>query len=214
MTLHSSKKIALALAAVAGLGLAACSSDNQKPSSDTNAATEAKTPESGSATTSASSEATSDKKLEFSEGYVGAKGTEMDMTAAFGKLMNHTDKDIHITKASGSLKATYQLHQVVNGVMSEDPDGFVIPANGEFELKPGGNHIMIMNYPQEIAAGDSVELTLTDDKGGEYKLGSVPVRVQQSNHEHYGDSMSNMNGTEMNMSGSNMPGMDHSEHQH
>ena len=38
-------------------------------------------------------------------------------------------------------------------VMSEKPGGFVIPAKGSFELKPGGNHLMFMgSYPLELGA--------------------------------------------------------------
>ena len=44
---------------------------------------------------------------------------------------------------------------------------------------------MIMNVPQELAAGDTVSMTLTDDGGNDYVIADIPVRVQQSSHEHY-----------------------------
>lgn len=38
----------------------------------------------------------------------------------------------------------------------------------------------------DIAAGDTVTFTLTDEDGKDYELTDVPVRVQQSGYEDYG----------------------------
>ena len=175
----SLRATAVALMGVTALGLAACSPSEEKPSEQT--ASESQTaPESQAAENAA-------EGLTFEEAYVGAKGTDKDMTAVFGKLVNNTDKEIHIVSASGSLEAKYELHEVVDGVMQENPDGLSIPAGGELELKPGGDHIMIMDYSEEIAAGDDITVTLKAEDGTEYELKDIPARVQQSSHEHYGD---------------------------
>lgn len=169
----SFRATAVALMGVAALGLAACSPSEEKPSEQ-------------SASQSAEPEAEA-SGLSFEEAYVGAKGTEKDMTAIFGKLVNNTDEDIHIVSATGSLDAKYELHEVVDGVMQENPDGLRVPAGGELMLQPGGDHIMIMGYSKEIAAGDDITLTLKGEDGTEYELTDIPARVQQSSHEHYGD---------------------------
>ena len=169
----SLRATAVALMGVTALGLAACYPSEEKPSEQT--ASESQTAENSA------------EGLTFEEGYVGAKGTDKEMTAVFGKLVNNTDKEIHIVSASGSLDAKYELHEVVDGVMQENPDGLSIPAGGELELKPGGDHIMIMDYSEEIAAGDDITVTLKGEDGTEYELKNIPARVQQSSHEHYGD---------------------------
>ena len=46
---------------------------------------------------------------------------------------------------------------------------------------------MIMDYSEEIAAGDDITVTLKGEDGTEYELKNIPARVQQSSHEHYGD---------------------------
>ena len=173
---------AVSVIAVAGLGLAACSPSNENDSEQPAASS---SQESG-AEKDESTAAMGSEDVTFDDAYVTAMPAEKKMTSVFGKLVNNTDKEIHIVSASGSLDVKYELHEVVDGVMQENPDGFRIPANGELELKPGGDHIMLMDVKKEIAAGDDVELSLKDEEGKEYSLGEVPVRVQQSSHEHYG----------------------------
>ncbi|TYR14901.1 copper chaperone PCu(A)C [Corynebacterium urealyticum] len=186
----------VALMGVTALSLAACSPSEEKPSEQT--ASESQTADNAA------------EGLTFEEAYVGAKGTDKDMTAVFGKLVNNTDKEIHIVSASGSLDAKYELHEVVDGVMQENPDGLRISAGGELELKPGGDHIMIMGYSEEIAAGDDITVTLKAEDGTEYELKNIPARVQQSSHEHYGDAHGDHAGMEGHGDHAGME--DHSEH--
>src|SRR5699024_11370244 len=74
----SLRATAVALMGVTALGLAACSPSEEKPSEQT--ASESQTAENSA------------EGLTFEEGYVGAKGTDKEMTAVFGKLVNNTDK--------------------------------------------------------------------------------------------------------------------------
>ena len=73
---------------------------------------------------------------------------------------------------------------------------------------------MIMEVKEELSAGDSLNLTLVDKDGEEYKLDNIPVRVQQSTHEHYdhsGGEKSGENGAEKS---GEMDGMHDHEHMH
>lgn len=138
--------------------------------------------------------------LTFTDSYVGAKTADTGMTAVFGVLTNTTDKDIHLTEVTGDLAGEYQYHEVVDGVMRETADGITVPAGDSVTLEPGGHHIMIMDSSEEIAAGDELNLTLTDDRGTTYELNGIPVRVQQSSHEDYGtDGDADMDHSDHNM---------------
>lgn len=206
MTTSSLRKAAaVAAAATLTLGLAACGSDDkpaEKTSSSSAASSSAESSSAESSSASASDQATA-QFLEFRDAYVGAKGEgeSMDMTGVFGELVNTTDEPIHLVKVTGSLPATYQIHQVVDGKMSENPNGLTIPAKGTATLKPGGDHLMIMDYKPALKAGETITLTVTDDKGRSQELKDIPVRVQQSSHEHYGDAMSSAPGASAEMSG-------------
>lgn len=47
--------------------------------------------------------------------------------------------------------------------------GYDVPANGVFELKPGGAHLMLMNLKAPLKEGDKVPLVLKFQHAGEVK---------------------------------------------
>lgn len=202
---------AIAVAAAVSVGLVACGNDNASDGTETNATTSnSAEQESGTSTDDAGK---TDGALSLDEGYVGAKDAETSMTAVFGELTNSTNKDIHLTRVTGDLPAMYQYHEVVNGVMRETADGLVVPANGSMSMNPGGHHIMIMENYDDIAAGDTLALTLIDEDGNSYELADIPVRVQQSAHEDYGDeSMDGMHDMGEMKEMDQMHGSDDSDH--
>ncbi|MGV0870414.1 copper chaperone PCu(A)C [Corynebacterium kalidii] len=201
---------ATAVAAALAVGLVACSSDNDSDDTGADTTTSASADQEGS--TSQDDTENSTGTLSLGEGYVGAKDAETSMTAVFGELTNSTDEDIHLTRVTGDLPAMYQYHEVVDGVMRETADGLVVPANGSVSMSPGGHHIMIMENHDEIAAGDALTLTLTDEDGNDYELADIPVRVQQSAHEDYGaEGMDGMNDMGE-MEGMDQMGSDDSDH--
>lgn len=169
---------ALGAAAALSLGLAACGGDDDASPASASAGA-------GTSVASGAADAVAES-LTLTDGYVGAKEADKPMTAVFGVLTNSTDADIHLTEVTGDAAGEYQYHEVVDGVMRQTADGLTVPAGGSLTLEPGGHHIMIMDSPDELAAGDELGLTLTDDKGTTYRLDGIPVRVQQSSHEDYG----------------------------
>ncbi|HIW96830.1 MAG TPA: copper chaperone PCu(A)C [Candidatus Corynebacterium gallistercoris] len=164
----------------AALVLAGCS-DASEDSAESSSATS-----SSAASETHGTTAQEDAAVTLDEGYVTAKPADKEMTSVMGHLVNHTDSDLHITAVSGDLDgAAWEIHETSDGTMRVKEDGLTIPAGGHVALEPGGDHIMIMNVPQELAAGDTVSMTLTDDGGNDYVIADIPVRVQQSSHEHY-----------------------------
>lgn len=198
-SLNNTKKRAAAVAAVAlssALFLSACSDDGEDKN---DASSSAEATQSAESAESANDKAADEQALEFNDSYVTAKPADKNMTSVFGTLHNVTDKDITITEVKGDIDgAKYELHEVNDDGEMQEISSLSIPAGEDSVLEPGGNHIMIMEVSDEIAAGDSLSFTLVDEDGNEYKLDNVPVRVQQSTHEHYGDSkegeMGNMDG--------------------
>lgn len=93
------------------------------------------------------------------------KTAKSGMSAAFGTLTNTTNADITIVSAAATVSARVELHEVagVDGemVMRPKESGFVIPAGGTHELKPGGDHLMLMDVTTPVRPGDEVTFTLT-----------------------------------------------------
>ncbi|WP_214104807.1 copper chaperone PCu(A)C [Acrocarpospora catenulata] len=100
------------------------------------------------------------------------KTTEKGMTAAFGTLVNNSGSDITVVSGATPLSSMVELHEVVENdgkmVMQPKEGGFVIPANGSHELKPGGDHIMLMSVSEAVKPGAEIEFTLTLKDGGTF----------------------------------------------
>lgn len=97
------------------------------------------------------------------------KAAPSGMTAMFGMLTNTGSAPVTVTGAATDLAGMVELHETVteNGVstMRQKTGGFVIPAGGTFELKPGGNHVMLMGLKKAVKAGEEVDVTLSLSNG-------------------------------------------------
>jgi copper(I)-binding protein len=93
------------------------------------------------------------------------------MTAAFGTFINNSSKPVKIVAAytSSKLSKFSQLHEVVmkDGAMKmqEKAGGFVIPAKGKLQLRPGGNHTMLMGLVDDVVPGSITKITYVTSTG-------------------------------------------------
>lgn len=110
------------------------------------------------------------------------------MTAVFGTLVNDGDADITLASVESPSAGMIELHETVTSggasTMREVDGGFMIPAGGTFELAPGGNHIMFMDMPEALLAGDEVPLTLTFGDGTTLEV-TVLVKDFSGAQENY-----------------------------
>jgi copper(I)-binding protein len=101
--------------------------------------------------------------LSLADGWI--KASPSGMTAIFGTFTNPTGHDIAVVSGSSPVADQVQLHEVVtvNGSSKMQPKvgGFVIPAHGSHDLKPGGDHLMLVGLKHSIKAGDTVTASLT-----------------------------------------------------
>ncbi|MFT4656897.1 MAG: copper(I)-binding protein [Ilumatobacter sp.] len=104
-------------------------------------------------------------------------------------VANPTDSDITIVSAASSTSDQVELHQTTmadDGVMSmaEVPEGFTVPAGGEFVFEPGGPHIMLLGIDPAEFPTDEVDVTLTLSEGDPISF-TAPI-------EEIGDAMDEM----------------------
>lgn len=163
------------ITALSALSIAACSPAEENPSTETTETTD---------TTH-----TAEETLTFTDGVVRAKGTDNAMTAIFGTFSNNTDDNIMISgfTAEGLDDAEFELHETVDGMMREVDEGFDIPAGDSRELAPGGDHMMIMGYTEEIPAGDVLTITVELSNGDTFDVEDIAVRTMNSGDEDYGE---------------------------
>jgi copper(I)-binding protein len=126
-----------------------------------------------------------------------AKAADKGMSAAFGMIKNPTSKPIRVLGATSTYSKVVQLHEVVDKdgsmVMQQKLGGFVIPANGMIELKPGGNHLMFMDLTKPIKAGQMIPITLVTSTGALMNT-KVIAKVFTGANETYDSGMSGMSG--------------------
>ena len=75
-----------------------------------------------------------------------------------------------LLSASSPAAAKVELHVHLNdnGVMKmREVPGYEVPAKGEFELKPGGAHLMFMDIKRPFKEGEKVTVKLKFEKAGE-----------------------------------------------
>lgn len=141
----------------------------------------------------------SKSSLSISDGW--AKAADTGMSAAFGMVTNPTSKPVRVIAATSPYSTFLQLHEVVmkdgSMVMQQKQGGFVIPAKGMIELKPGGNHLMFMKLTKPITAGSMIPVTLITADGGMLTT-KVLAKVYAGANETYDGGMGDMN---HNMSG-------------
>ena len=107
-----------------------------------------------------------------------------DATAAYMVLTNTGDQPLRVTGGStpiaGMVIPMIGTRRTVDGKTvfgMKGTDALVIPARGTLELKPGGDHLMVMNLKSHPHPGDKVKFTIAFD-GGTVDL-ELPVSMDQ-----------------------------------
>lgn len=105
------------------------------------------------------------------------KAADKGMTAAFGTLVNTTDAEVTVVSGSSPRAKSVELHEVADSggeaVMRRKEGGFTVPAGGSHELRPGGDHIMLMDVTEAVKPGDVIPFTLTMEDGTSVEFEAV-----------------------------------------
>ena len=117
------------------------------------------------------------------------KAADEGMTAAFGTITNGTDTDLVLTAVTTPATDMVQLHETTSDSsggmsMQEKDGGFPLPAGEDLVLEPGGDHIMLMDLPEPLQPGDTLELTLVFSEGTEHPF-TATVKDFTGAQEHY-----------------------------
>ena len=115
-------------------------------------------------------------------------------SAVFMNITNKQNTAIKLIGASSPASQEAQLHTHIkeNEMMKMiKVENFEIPVNGTLELKPGGNHIMLLGLKNELKAGDKIDLKLDFEDGQSVELKDIVVKdlknsmKNSANHAHH-----------------------------
>lgn len=117
------------------------------------------------------------------------KSAETGISAAFGTLENAGDTDLTVVSAESSATTMIELHETVEDdsgamVMQQIEGGFIVPANGSYELAPGANHLMLMGLTAPLVAGVDSTFTLTLSDGSTFEF-TAPAKDYSGANESY-----------------------------
>lgn len=198
----------LAATAAIALALSGCGSDNNPAADSTTSAAATVTPGATDAV-----QTQSDGGIRFEDMWV--KAADGTMTAAFGTLVNETDKPIHVIGMKAEIAGRAELHETVQKdgtmMMQQMADGFTIEPGASKLLGPGADHLMLMELKSPIEAGQKVIITL-ELEGGTTATFTAKGRAFKGAQEEYGvhGESSSPDGHE----GHNHEGHDHEGHDH
>lgn len=112
--------------------------------------------------------------LSYSDAFVMEPIGGRDMTMG-GVTVGVEGGDVRLVAASSPAIGTIELHTMamVDGKMTmRQVTGFDIADGKKLQLKRGGNHLMMFDVAESVAAGETVDITLTfeDDQGAPMTL--------------------------------------------
>ncbi|MGW5263710.1 copper chaperone PCu(A)C [Microbispora sp. NPDC004025] len=116
------------------------------------------------------------------------KTARSGMSAAFGTLVNTTREAVTVVGASTPVSPSVELHEVAGDAgattMRRKQGGFVIPAGGRHVLRPGGDHIMLMDVRTAVEPGAEVPFTLTLKDGRSVSFTAVAKDFAGANESY------------------------------
>jgi len=115
------------------------------------------------------------------------------MTGAFMALTNSGDHELTLVSVDCPRAGRVELHETVmssgQSVMAPKVGGIPVPGGQTVALAPGGDHVMLMELPEPLAAGDEVEMVLHFSDGTAQTV-RAPVKAFSGAGEHYHGSAS------------------------
>jgi len=124
--------------------------------------------------------------VKVSNAWVRAVPPSVTDSAAFMKIENTGDAPLRLTGGStpiaGMAMPMATTRKTVDGVEvlgMKGVDSIEIPAHGERELKPGGDHLMLMTLTAHPHPGEMVTLTLKFEPGDRTVTVRMPAKIDE-----------------------------------
>jgi hypothetical protein len=129
-------------------------------------------------------------QVEIAEPWIRATPPGAKVAAGYMTIRNKSAQPERLLGGSSPAAAKVETHvQVKDGdiLRMREVKGFEIPANGSFELKPGGAHLMLVDPRKPLKEGEKVPVVLKFEKSGEVKVEFEvrPLAASASGHHQH-----------------------------
>jgi copper(I)-binding protein len=108
------------------------------------------------------------------------------MSAAFMTLTNNADTDLAVVSAESSVAKAVELHNntMTDGKMRmRQVNQIDLPANQTTELKPGGQHVMLIGLNRALVEGETIDLKLNFSDGSSESM-EIPIQQIKPMMQH------------------------------
>lgn len=108
------------------------------------------------------------------------------MSAAFMTLTNNADTDLAVISAESSVAKAVELHnnRMTDGKMKmRQVNQIDLPANQTTELKPGGQHVMLIGLKRALVEGETIDLKLNFSDGSSESM-EIPIQKIKPMMQH------------------------------
>jgi copper(I)-binding protein len=124
-----------------------------------------------------------------------ARATMPGQKVSGAYMQIQSDADARLVGASSPAVPRVEIHEMkMDGdvMRMREMEAIELPKGKTVTLQPGGFHIMLMNLPKPIAAGDVIPLSLVVESGGKRQtvevkaeargMGAMPSQSMQHHH--------------------------------
>ena len=112
-------------------------------------------------------------QVEIDKPWIRASAPGQKIAAGYMTVRNKAAQSDRLVGASSPMAAKVETHvNVKDGDIQRmrEVKGYEIPANGAFELKPGGAHLMFVDIKRPFKEGEKILAVLKFEKAGEVKV--------------------------------------------
>lgn len=116
-----------------------------------------------------------------------ARATMPGQPVSGAYMQIQSDADARLVGASSPAVPRVEIHEMkMDGdvMRMREVKAIDLPRGKTVSLQPGGFHIMLMNLPKPIAAGDVIPLTLVVEAGGRQQTVEVKAEARAMQHSH------------------------------
>jgi copper(I)-binding protein len=121
--------------------------------------------------------------IELRDAWAAPTPNGVDVSAGYLVIANGGGADRLIAVASARAERV-EIHEMImdGAIMQMRPvEALNIPANGQVELAPGGQHLMFFGVTEAFAEGQEIPVQLTFESAGEMDV-MLPVRRAEAEH--------------------------------
>ena len=112
-------------------------------------------------------------QVQIEEPWIRATTPGAKVAAGYMTIRNKSAQPERLVGGSSPVAARVETHiHIKDGdvVRMREVKGYDIPANGVFELKPSGAHLMLVDVKRPLKEGEKVPLLLKFENSGEVKV--------------------------------------------